>query len=308
MSVFLTLISKILPLYISIILGFVATFFLECSRKDITKILFYLLTPFVVINATINVKLIPSLLFLPIFLFLLSTIMAFSFLPLFKKFYHDETANLLALSASTGNTGNIGIPIAIIFFSSDIANVYIFTVLAMILYGNSIGYYISAKGNFTTKDSIKKVLKLPVLYAFIIGIALNLLHVKMPDVFANYITYIKGAYVILGMMLLGMGMEKVKLGEALDVKFLFSTLSIKFILWPCLILAFILIDKNYIHFLQSEYYQVMFLYSTVPLAVNTVTIATLLDMKPEKMSLAVLISTLFALFYIPVMMFWFIKL
>ena len=50
-------------------------------------------------------------------------------------------------------------------------------------------------------------------------------------------------------------------------------------------------------------YMVMFLFSIVPLAGNTVTIATLLDVKPEKMSLTVFISTLISLFYIPLMIF-----
>jgi predicted permease len=41
----------------------------------------------------------------------------------------------------------------------------------------------------------------------------------------------------------------------------------------------------------------------VPLAGNTVTIATILDVKPEKISLAVFISTLLSLFYIPLMLY-----
>ena len=44
---------------------------------------------------------------------------------------------------------------------------------------------------------------------------------------------------------------------------------------------------------------IMFLFSIVPLAGNTVTVATILNVKPEKMSLAVFITTMISLLYIP---------
>jgi len=121
--------------------------------------------------------------------------------------------------------------------------------------------------------------------------------------FVDYSNYLKGAYAILGMMLLGMGMENIKANNSLDFKFISYALCIKFIIWPASILLFIYLDKIFIHFLNDGLYMVMFLFSIVPLAGNTVTIATLLDVKPEKMSLTVFISTLISLLYIPLMIF-----
>ncbi|PLY11494.1 MAG: transporter [Arcobacter sp.] len=303
MTIFLTLLGKILPLYFSIILGFLSTAILKCSKDTVAKILLFILAPLIVFNATINVKLIPSVLFMPIFFFLLSSILAFVLLIVFKKVWSDNTSNLLAFSTATGNTGNIGIPLAILFLEPRLVDVFIFTVLASILYQNSVGYYITAKGSFSAKDSLIKVLKLPVIYAFILGIIFNLLDIKMPTMFMDYSNYLKGAYAILGMMLVGMGMENIKTENSFDKKFISYALGIKFILWPALILIFIFIDKNFIHFLNDGFYMVMFLFSIVPLAGNTVTIATLLNVKPLKMSLAVFISTLVSLFYIPLMIF-----
>jgi hypothetical protein len=299
MTIFLTLLGKIFPLYFSILLGALSTLFLDCDKNTIAKILLFILAPLIVFNATISVKLDASVLFLPTFFFILSTILAFFLLFIFKKIYSDNTANLLAFSTSTGNTGNIGIPLAILFLEPHLVDVFIFTVLANILYQNSVGYYITAKGYFTAKESIKKVLRLPVLHAFILGIILNIYGFKMPEMFLSYTGYLKGAYAILGMMLVGMGMEKMRSNNAFDIKFISYAMIIKFILWPALILTFIFIDKNYIHFLNEGFYMIMFLFSIVPLAGNTVTVAMLLNVKPEKMSLAVFISTLISLFYIP---------
>lgn len=303
MTLFLTLISKIIPLYFSILLGIISTAFLKCDKDSIAKILLFILAPIIVFNATISVTLDSTVIFLPIFFFLLSTIIAFSSLAYFKKIYSDNTANLLAFSTATGNTGNIGIPLAILFLDSHVVDVFIFTVLASLLYQNSVGYYITAKGNFTAKESIKKVLKLPVLHAFLLGLILNILGFKLPEMFLDYTNYLKGAYAILGMMLLGMGMEKIKINNSFDKKFIFYTLFIKFMIWPTLIILFIYIDINFIHFLNKDFYLLMFIFSIVPLSANTVTVATLLDVKPEKMAIAVFISTLVSLFYIPFMIY-----
>lgn len=299
MTIFLTLLGKILPLYFSILLGLFSTLFLSCDKNTIAKILLFILAPLIVFNATISVKLDASVLFLPIFFFLVSSTLAFILLFVFKRIYSDNTANLLAFSTSTGNTGNIGIPLAILFLEPHLVDVFIFTVLASILYQNSVGYYITAKGHFTAKESIKKVLKLPVLYAFLLGIIFNISGFKIPDIFLNYADYLKGTYAILGMMLLGMGMEKMRSNNSFDLKFISYAIIIKFFLWPMIVLAFIFVDKNYIHFLNEGFYMIMFLFSIVPLAGNTVTVATILNVKPEKMSLAVFITTMISLLYIP---------
>jgi predicted permease len=46
----------------------------------------------------------------------------------------------------------------------------------------------------------------------------------------------------------------------------------------------------------------MFVFSIVPMAGNTVTLAVLLKAKPEKAALAVLLSNLLSIVYVPVML------
>jgi len=307
MSIFITLLGKVLPLYFSIILGIISTSILKCDKQSIAKILFFVLAPLIVLVATMNVKLDSSVVFLPLFFFITSCVMAFVLLNVFKKVWSDSTANLMAFSAATGNVGHIGIPLAILFLEPALVDVFIFTVLANILYQNSVGYYITAKGSFTALQSIEKVLKLPVLHAFILGIILNLYGVQIPEMFKDYVVYLKGTYAILGMLFLGMGLETIKGSNAFDKKFISYALLIKFLVWPAIVLLFIYFDKNIIHFLNDDLYLVMFLFSIVPLAGNTVTIAILLGVKSEMMSLTVFISTLISLFYIPLVMLLYIN-
>ena len=139
-----------------------------------------------------------------------------------------------------------------------------------------------------------KILRLPILYAFILGLSLNLLGFKIPEEISSYTAQFKGAYGILGMMMLGMGLLGLKnKDDNWDKKFISITFIIKFIFWPLAMLFFIYLDKTYFNILNDDLYKVMFLFSIVPLAGNSVTLAILLNAEPEKTSLSTIISIAF---------------
>lgn len=302
MALSFILLMKIFPIYINIVLGYFSTKLLDVKRESIASILIYILGPIVVFSATLSVKIDMSILFLPVFFYIFCSIIAFVSLYVFKKSWNDPSGNILAFSAGTGNTGYFGITLAIIFFPPYLADIYIFTVLASFLYESTTGFYVTAKGNFTVKESFNKMLKLPILYAFILGIILNLMGVGIPDVVSSYTAQFKGAYGILGMMMVGMGLHGLKKGSDLDLKFISITFILKFIFWPLAVLAVIYIDREFYMFLNEELYRVMFLFAIVPLAGNTVTYAVLLNAKPEKASFTVLLSTIVSIIYIPIVL------
>ena len=302
MSLFFLLLLKIFPLYINIILGYFSTKLLDVKRESIASILIYILGPIVVFSATLSVKIDMSILFLPVFFYVFCSAIAFITLYVFRKSWSDPSGNILPLCAGTGNTGYFGIPLAIIFFPPYLADIYIFTVLASLLYESTTGFYVTAKGNFTVKESFHKMLKLPILYAFILGVIFNLLGVVIPEEVSSYTAQFKGAYGILGMMMLGMGLVGLKKGSDLDVKFISINFTMKFIFWPLAILGVIYLDRNFYMFLNEDLYKVMFLFAIVPLAGNTVTLAVLLNAKPEKASFTVLLSTIVSIIYIPIVL------
>ena len=302
MSLFFILLLKIFPLYVNIILGYFSTKLLDVKRESIASILIYILGPIVVFSATLSVKIDMSILFLPVFFYIFCSAISFISLYICGKRWNVPSGNILAFSAGTGNTGYFGIPLAIIFFPPYLADIYIFTVLASLLYESTTGFYVTAKGNFTVKESFHKMLKLPILYAFILGVIFNLLGVVIPEEVSSYTAQFKGAYGILGMMMLGMGLVGLKKGSDLDVKFISINFTMKFIFWPLAILGVIYLDRNFYMFLNEDLYKVMFLSAIVPLAGNTVTLAVLLNAKPEKASFTVLLSTIVSIIYIPIVL------
>lgn len=306
MSLFFVILLKVFPIYINVVLGFLSSKMLNVQRESVATLLIYILGPIVVFSATLSVKIDLAMAILPIFLFIFCSIIAFASLYLFQNSWKDPTGNILSFSAGTGNTGFFGIPLAIILFPPHLADIYIFTVLASLLYESTTGFYVTAKGNFTVAEALKKMSRLPILYAFILGIILNVAGFAIPESISSYTGQFKGAYGILGMMMLGMGLIGIK-GEPdnFDMKFISITFFLKFIFWPLAMLGVIYLDKSFLHILNEDLYKVIFLFSIVPLAGNTVTLAVLLNAKPEKASLAVFLSTVVSVVTIPLYIFWY---
>ncbi len=302
MSLFFTLLGKILPLYSNILLGYVAARFLLVDRHAIATLLFYIMGPIVVFSATVQVEINKAVAFLPVFFYLFCSVLAFAGHALFKRYWSDATSNILAFTAATGNTGYYGVALALVLFEPAIANMYIFTVLASFFFEATTGFYITAKGTFSAKESLIKVVRLPVLYAFFLGLTLNLLGANLPQLLLEYTGLFKIAYTILGMMVIGMGLVGGAKKGGIDPRFIKVALFSKHILWPMMIVLIILIDRYLTHFLYQELYTVMFVFAIVPLAGNTVTLAVLLKAQPEKAAFTVLLSNLVSLIHVPLMM------
>jgi len=302
MNLFFILLSKISPLYINIIIGYILTKYLKVRRDYVAFILIYILGPIVIFFATLSISINLQLLFLPIFVFVFGSTIAFYILNKYKNEWNDASVNTLAFTCGTGNTGYFGIPLAMILLSPENANMFIFATLASLLYENTTGFFVTAKGSFTARQSIIKIIKLPLLYAFISGLSLNILGVGMPEFVIPYFEAIKWIFGILGMMMLGMGMKGFNLEEDMDTKYMKIAYFFKFIFWPGAILLIIFVDKSFFGLLNKDIYDVLFLFSIVPLAGNTITLAVLLNAKPQKASFTVLLSNFISIIYIPVML------
>lgn len=302
MNLFFILLGKISPLYLNIAIGYILTRYFRVKRNFIATLLIYILGPIVIFFATLSIEINTQLLFLPLFVFFFGSLIAFYILKRYKKDWNDASINTLSFTCGTGNTGYFGIPLSMILLSPESANIFIFATLGSLLYENTTGFYVTAKGSFTARQSIIKVIKLPLLYAFIAGLSLNILGFRTPDFVIPYFEMFKWTYGILGMMMLGMGMKGFDLKADVDIKYLKIAYFYKFIFWPVVMLFIIYLDKNLIGFLNEEIYKVLFLFSLVPLAGNTVTLAVLLNARAEKASFTVLLSTLISVIYIPIVL------
>lgn len=306
MSFVSTLSLKIAPLYMNILMGYIAGKILQANRDTVARIMFYMISPIVIFNGVLNTKLDTSILLLPFLTFAISSCLCIGFYKLSKLIWTDTSKNLMAFSAGNGNTGYFGLPVALLLFNNQGEGIYIMSFLGITLYENSIGFYVFAKGIYTAKECLRKIIKLPSLYAFLGGLVLNYSKIEMPELFTEFMGHIKGTYTVLGMMIIGLGLAGLH-NFKLDLKFIGMTFLAKFIVWPLVTLAIIFLDITVFGFFSPSAHDALMLISIVPLAVNTVVIASLLDSQPEKAATSVLLSTLFALAYVPFMTAFFIN-
>jgi predicted permease len=299
-QIFLSLLIKILPLYVLIALGFIAGKKLNAKKETLASILIYIVTPIVIFNSIVTAKLTSSLLLLPFIFFICCSFMCILFYRIGKIIFKDNTANILALIAGTANTGYFGIPVAVELFGENIIGLMVLCILGFTVFENSLGFFIVAKGSHTVKEAFSRLLKLPTIYAFLAGLLFNLLNINLGEVYLSFAKNFIGAYTVLGMMLIGLGLSDMK-SFKVDSKFLLLTFGAKFVIWPLFITMLIFVDVNFLNIFNNSVYKVMVLLSIVPLAANAVAFATELKTHPEKASVAVFLSTLFALIYIPLL-------
>ena len=298
MNLFVSLFLRIITLYALIGLGYFAGKKLNAKKETVAPILIYIVAPFVIFNSIIAMEIKPGLLLLPVIFFIICSFMCLLFYFIGKRLFKDSTRNILAFTAGSANTGYFGIPVAIELFGEEFLGTVVLCILGFTLYENTFGYFITAKGNHTIKEAFYKLLKLPTIYAFFIALFINFSGIKISKCLISFGSNFIGAYSVLGMMLIGLGLADMK-NYKLDFKFLTSTFISKFIAWPLITLSVIFVDHSQTHLFNFDVYKVMVLISIVPLAANTVAFATDLKAQPEKASLAVFLSTLFGLFYIP---------
>lgn len=300
MAAALALLYKLLPLYVTVLLGWIAGRYLEASSKHIAGIMLYIVTPSVIFAGVMAAPLSAEVILLPVLTFSLCSILGLVHLALAKRLILDESANLMPLAVGTGNTGYFGIPVALLLFGQEGLALYIVCMLGTTLFENSVGFYLAARGRYSITDALKRVARLPSVYAFLLAVILNLSGFAIPDVFTPLFDNLRGAYSILGMMIIGMSILSVR-GLAGNLRFTALAFFGKFVSWPLAAITLWWLDVQVFGLYTTDVHQAIFLISITPIAANTVVIATLLGTAPKQAAGTALLSTLFALIFIPVM-------
>ncbi len=295
-------IGKLIFLYFLIFLGFIAGRALKIKRESIASLLIYIIAPAVVFNGVITTRLSASTLSLPLLFLVIGSLICLIFYFFGGFFWKTSERNILAFTAGSGNTGYFGLPVVLALFGERYLGIAVLLTLGIIFFEHSLGFFITAKGNHTVREAVVKLAKLPTLYAFLCGIVLQMWYVDIPSSLVDIFSYFRGTYTILGMMLIGLGMAGVT-RASIDSQFTGMAFLGKFVVWPVFALAVVVFDMYNFRLWTMEIHRVILLLSVVPLASNTVAFATQLNTHPEKAALTVLLSTLFAIGYIPLFIF-----
>ena len=301
MDIFLLLFQNLIPLYVIIAAGYVIGKFLDVDIKSLGTLAIYVFMPIAVFGYVAKLDFKPIYIGLPILVYVTTTIMALAWRAIANRIYDDHRSVILTMCASWGNTGYFALPLVIVLFPPEVVGVYMFMMVGGVFYEATMGYYIWMRGNLNVRDSIKKALRFPSLYAVVAGLIVNFTGLGFSDQVQTYWEYCRGTYILLGMMIIG-GALSLMPRLVIAPRFIGLAFLGKFIIWPMTAYALIMLDKLVLGIFDDVSHQMFFILSIVPPGANIAAFAAQLNMRPDKAATTVLIGTVLALFTVPFML------
>lgn len=284
---FETLLS-LLGIYLFIAVGFGAkwTFKEKIDDRTITLLSVYFLQIFLTFWGLLKRPIDTNLLLAPSVYFGITLMALLLMIPIAKLLFRDTKERSIAtVAALIGNTGNLGIPLGIALFGEQCVPYMTLINLVNVFVVYTIGVFYYSRGEFSIRASLMNILKLPVLWAAMVAIALNLIGYRPSEAVDK--TLMMGAYASMTMQLVlfGIYLYGIKLGE-LKAKLSLWVSSAKFILIPAL--AWIVLGQIQMDGMVKG---MIFLELIVPLAVANVNLASLYNCAPRTVTIQVFITS-----------------
>ncbi len=197
-----------------------------------------------------------------------------------------KSAENFFLASVFGNTGYLGYPVLIRAFGEEALGYGVLYSVISVSVVNTLGIALLSR-NF--KDSVKNLLKLPFMYALVLALVLGYLGISwkgFPEPFYSSIDMLKRAGIPVITVFLGVSLSKIE-WKFENIKIILISSLHRLLIVPALalVLAFALDFKGL-------FGRVFIVESAVPVAMNSVVIASELKKDPELMSSIVATSTL----------------
>lgn len=283
--------SPVIPVFLLIAAGFIFAHWKKISLASVTEIIVYLGTPSLVFSSLASKPLFAG----DIFILFSGIVVIFAGVGLLIRIYFAVfgfTSRGFALPALFMNAGNMGIPLA--FFAFGQAGMQratlMFVIITFLQY--SLGIYIlNGRGNW------RESFRLPLIYAAVAGLLINLVEVKFPQILLQPIAMLGQATIPIMLISLGYRLHEV---EALQWGHALGGAMVRvFGGFAAANIAVLAIGATGVN------RQVLLLYGALPAAVINFVLTEKYRQDPALAASIVVISTLLSVLTIPVV-FWLI--
>ncbi|WP_342471415.1 AEC family transporter [Metasolibacillus sp. FSL H7-0170] len=186
------------------------------------------------------------------------------------------------------NSGNYGIPVAQMIFATQPIGVAIQVI--MVIFQNittyTYGLYNLISTSKSGKEIIKDFLKMPIIYALIVGISLNVLHITLPQPIYIPMRYVADGFVAVALITLGAQISQIEM-RAMFNKVVFISCFTRLIVGPASALVVIIALQ-----LDGVVAQSLFIASAFPTSRNSSSLALEYDVESDTAAQTVLFSTI----------------
>ena len=293
--------EQVVIMFIMIILGFLLTKLkiIDIKAKGtLSNILFYLAVPFMIINSytisydkTIMTNLL--LTFLISFIVMIIGIAISFFISLFWK---TNEKSIFRIAMMFSNAAYMGFPLIDAIYG-DLGLIYasgFVTVLNVLLW--TLGVLINSN-NISFKESIKQILKVPVLYAVIVGMIIFFFKIPIPNVIRMPLSLIGALNTPISMIIIGMIIATSNIFSSLKNIYLWLTVIIRLIIIPFIILGLVWLMKLFN--IDKEIIIVIFILNACPSAAITSVFAIKFNHDENIAASCVVVTTLLSIISLP---------
>lgn len=285
----LTFIISVLSVYFFILLGFVLKkkFGEQIDNRSMTIMSIYGLSPILCFWGIMMKPLDLEFVMGPVlYLGVTLSVLLLSVITGPVLFRDRKEQSIFTVSPLIGNTGNLGTPLAILLFGTESVFYANAIGIANIFFVYTVGIFFYSLGNHTIKASMLNIAKMPVIWAAIVAILLNLYGVKLSEPIMHGLQMGAYASMTIQLLLFGIFLGSVTIREN-NLKLTVSVMTVKFLLIPLTgLFAVSLFEVSPL--LQN----IVLLQLCVPLALVNATLATLYGCKPNSVIVNVLVSML----------------
>ncbi|MHC3993371.1 AEC family transporter [Thiomicrolovo sp. ZZH C-3] len=281
-------IVSVLGIYLFIGVGYLAkrSFKEQIDERTITLLSVYFLQIFLtlwgLLKRPIDTTLLQTpLLYIGITLSLVAVTMFASRL----LFADVKERSIATVAALIGNTGNLGIPLGIALFGEESVPYTTIINLANVFFVYTFGVYYYSRGNFSVRDSLLNIVKLPVLWAALVAIALNLGGYRPSGTVEETLTMGAYASMVMQLVLFGIYLYDTKLTE-LNRVLIGWVNGLKFLAVPAVTYAILSLTD-----LPEMVKGILFMEMLMPLAVANVNLASLYDCRPKALTALIFITS-----------------
>jgi hypothetical protein len=285
--------NNLLPLLLIVGCAYFLNRQFHLNPRPISQIAFYIFSPaliFVLIveNNLSNTEILKTALF-PILLTLVMGVITF----LVGRGLHFDRRTLAAVMLTTlfMNAGNYGLSVNLFAFGENaLAYASIFFVTMAVLM-NTLGVVIASLGSATLKQALTNLLKVPTLYALILGVIVLRSGWQLPLPLERSVNLLADAAIPTLMVLLGLSLKTVRWDGNKPALLIVN--SLRLVIAPLIAIALCSVFQ-----IQGYLRQAVILESAMPAAILNTAIATEFNLDPGLVSASILTTTLVSVFTI----------
>lgn len=302
-SFLLTLYHVFLPISLPVIGGILLKRFKNWDTRPLSTFSLYILSPALIFDTLLHADITWTDVTGTFWFSIINLIALWALAELLSRVFHlgaSEKAGLTLVSTFT-NCVNYGLPLVLLAFGQlglDKASVY---VIGQMIIVNTVGIFFAARSEFTVKNAILSVFRMPSIYAAAIAIILRASNLSLPVALDGGITMLAAGYSPVVLAILGAQMLRPRGGSVEpwkpNVRKAFWTgLVVRLAAAP--VLSYLILTALQI---EGTLFSVLLILASMPTAVNAVILAEQFNASPQFVSRCILWTTAASMVILPIM-------